>query len=98
MIDCNCKRLTNGEQKQLRPEKCVNDIFVQRITPLRQNLKLALTLTLKKNISKSRVTVRVRVSLGFGLVCTPLGKNIAGSFSWSYPFLFSGVLNKSEVG
>ena len=33
--------------------------------------------------------VSFRVSLGFGLVCTtPLGKNIVGSFFWSYPLLF----------
>ena len=35
--------------------------------------------------------LRVRVSLGFGLVCTPLGKNIVGSFFWSYP-LFCALL------
>ena len=30
--------------------------------------------------------------LGFGLVCTPLDKNIVDSFFWSYPFLFSALL------
>ena len=32
----------------------------------------------------------VRVSFGC-LVCTPLGKNIVGSFFWSYSLLFSGL-------
>ena len=33
--------------------------------------------------------VSFRVILGFGLVRTPLDKNIIGSFFWSYPLLFS---------
>ena len=30
--------------------------------------------------------------LGFGLVCILLGKNIIGSFFWSYSLLFSALL------
>ena len=33
----------------------------------------------------------LRLVLGFGLVCTPLGTNIVGSFIWSDPFLFTAL-------
>ena len=55
--------------QRVRPEKWANDMFAQRSTPLRQNLKL----TLKKFV------FRVRFLKSFSFWCTPLGTNIVGS-------------------
>ena len=40
---------------------------------------------LKPKPKKTRsLGLEIVLGLGFGLVCTPLGKNIVGTFIWSY--------------
>ena len=73
---------------------------------LSQNLKLTLTLNLGFVGLGLGLGLDLGSVLGFVLVCTPLGKNIVGSFLWSYPLLFSvlcvetlnlGQLNESAI-
>ena len=42
--------------------------------------------------TKAKPDPNLKLSLGFALVCTPLGTNIVGSFIWSDPFLFTALL------
>ena len=67
-------------------------LLAQWSTPLRQNLKLTKKLTLNLNLKKKKLSLGLGLVLGFGLVCTPFGKHIVGSFFWPYPLLLSALL------
>ena len=68
----------SGTRNTMCTRKCANDICAQRSTPLRQNLKLTKKLTLTLNLPlKQKLKGLVLVLVSW---CTPLSKNIVGTF------------------